>query len=119
MIFTQFKLIAIGVAAAAAIGAFTWFYLQGKHEAREECLAEQAEVMQLWQDKLETAQEENLELAKNLAVYITKLDEMKAARTKRIIKYVENDPDSDTVVFDADGLQLLNEAQQGGSTSSK
>jgi flagellar basal body-associated protein FliL len=117
MIFTQVKLIVIGVAAVAAVGAFTWFYFEGKKEAREECLADQAKVINLWEEKLNAAQEKNTVLARDLTATLTELEKSKAVRTKKIIKYVKEDPNSDVIIFDDVGLQLLNEAQRGSKTT--
>lgn len=119
MIFTQAKFIIAGISLLVSLGVFTWFYFQGKQEAREECLAEQAKVIQLWKEKLETVEEQNKELAQHLADTTNKLGEANKANTKRIVKYVESNSDSDTVVFDADGLSILNDAQQGITTNSK
>lgn len=119
MIFTQAKLIIAGVSLLATLGFFTWIYFQGKEEARQECLIEQTKVIQLWEDKLKDAQDKNKVLAEDLANTVTELDKAKSARVKRIIKYVENDPTSDTVIFDDVGLQILNDAQKGINTNSE
>lgn len=119
MIFMGMKLWLYGAAAAAVIGAFTYIYFQGKEEAKQECLAKNAEVINLWQEKLSEAEEKNRVLAGDLAIYLNKLEEAKTARTEDIIKYVEKDPESDTVIFDTSGLQLLNSAQEGSVTGSK
>lgn len=117
MIFSGVRLLVYGAAAAAIIGAFTWIYFEGKEEAREECLAAQAEVIKMWEDALAEAEEHNKVLAADLAVYLNKKAEVEAVRTQEVIKYVEKDPSSDTVIFDADGLRLLNEAQRGSLTN--
>jgi hypothetical protein len=119
MIFSKIQLIGAGFAVAAAVGAFTWFYFEGKENAKQECLREQAHVIKLWQEALEDAEAKNKVLAENLAKEQKALQEAKTARTKRIIKYVESDPDSDSIIFDADGLSILNSAQKGISTESK
>lgn len=119
MIFTNIRLLMYGAAAAAVIGAFTWIYFEGKEEAREECMAKNAEVIQMWEDALTEAEEQNRVLAADLAVYLAKKAEVEAARTQEVIKYVEKDPSSDTVIFDADGLRLLNDAQKGIVTPSE
>lgn len=119
MILTQARLIITGISLVASIGIFTWFYFQGKQEAREECLADQAKVMQLWQEKLENAEEQNKELAQHLADTTDKLNIASKASVKRIVKYVESTPDSDTLIFDADGLSILNDAQKGITSESK
>lgn len=119
MIFLGAKLWLYGAAAAAIVGAFTYIYFEGKKEAREECLAQNAKVMSIWEEKLLEAEEKNRVLAGDLAVYLNKLEEAKTVRTEKIIEYVEKDPNSNTVVFDAIGLQLLNSAQKGEVTGSK
>lgn len=119
MIFTNIRLLVAGVGAAAIIGAFTWIYFQGKDEAREECLAEQAKAQKILQDKLNNAREQNKALAEHLATTISDIDNSNRVRVKEIIKYVENNPDSDTVVFDDDGLSILNAAQEGAVTNGK
>lgn len=119
MIFTKVKLIAAGVGFAALLGAFTWFYFEGKEEAREECLAAEAEARQILEEALAQAREQNKELAQHLAETMSEIDNASRARTKTIIKYVESDPDSNTVVFDADGLSLLNDAQKGPTTNAE
>lgn len=119
MILGKLQLIGIGVAFAAVIGASVWIYFQGKQEAREECLAEQAEIINFWQEAMDEAEAQNQKLGENLAKFEQELADAKKARTKRIIKYVESDPDSNTVIFDSDGLSILNSAQQGIPSSGK
>lgn len=119
MIFSQVKLIAGVAGVAVIIAALGWVYFEGKEAAREECIADQNRVIQLWQDKVDEANKLNSELAKDLAKNVAELEDAKNTRTKRIIRYVESDPDSDTVIFDPDGLSILNSAQEGITTDSK
>ena len=119
MILGKLQLIGVGVAFATLLGTFTWFYFEGREEARQECLEEQAEIMKEWQKAIEEADVKNQKLAEDLAKKEAALSEASKARTKRIIKYVESDPNSDTIIFDADWLSILNSAQKGINTEGK
>lgn len=119
MLLTKLKLVVGLVSVVILIGAFTTVYFKGKEVEKAKCLEEQAKIIQQWQSKIVEAEEKNKKLAEDLSKTITELDKAKSSRVQRIIKYVEKDPDSNTVIFDADGLSILNEAQQGRVTNGK
>ena len=119
MIIPQLKLYAAIASVVVALGGFAWIYYQGKEEAREECLAEQAKVVSLWVEKLEVAESKNRELARQLTKSISEIEEAARERSKRVIEYVESDPTSSTVIFDAAGLSLLNDAQKNRASFSE
>lgn len=119
MIFSTVRLVAYGAIATAVVGACTWIYFEGKEEAREECKEQIEAVEAMWEGAMGMASERNKLLAADLAIHLTKKAEVEAARIQEIIKYVEKDPSSDTIIFDADGLRLLNAAQKGAVTDGK
>jgi flagellar motility protein MotE (MotC chaperone) len=119
MLLTKLKFVAGAVVLALLAGAFVSVYYKGKNTEKQRCLEEQAKVIQEWNSRIEAAEERNKKLSEDLAKTITDLENAKSSRVQRIIKYVEKDPDSNTIVFDADGLSILNEAQQGRTTNGK
>jgi septal ring factor EnvC (AmiA/AmiB activator) len=119
MLLTKVKLIATLVSVALLAGAFIAVYYKGKEVEKNKCLEEQARIIQKWEQQISEAEEKNKKLSEDLSKTITDLEKAKSSRVQRIIKYVEKDPDSNTVIFDADGLSILNEAQQGRPSSSK
>jgi len=116
MIISQLKLIAVAGAAIVLALALTKAYYAGKEKAEQDCMAAEAEARQILEDKLSRAYEQNKELAKHLSKTMEDIDKASKARIETIIKYVKDDPDSDTVIFDADGLSILNSAQKGPAT---
>lgn len=119
MLLTKVKLAATLVALAVLAGAFISVYYKGKEVEKNKCLEEQAKILQKWEQQISEAEEKNKKLAEDLSKTITDLEKAKSSRVQRIIKYVEKDPDSNTIIFDADGLSILNEAQQGRPSNSK
>lgn len=113
------KVLGIGGSILAAIFAVGFAYLKGADRAKQECLIQQVKSANIWEEKIQEARKNNILLAEELAKSFTELDKLKDARTKRIVKYVKENINNDTVVFDTDGLSILNDAQKGIITNSE
>ena len=119
----QTKLLLTLLPAAAGIFAISvlgyYLYSSGYEKAENKYLKEQQQIVELWQSKLQDAQTINNQLASKLAESIEELRVKQSITNTRILKYVQNNPTSSDTVFDTDGLQILNDAQQNRTATSK
>ncbi len=101
------------------IGAFYVNYKWGYKTADAKCQIMFLEAQRSWESEVKDIETRLDKLYFDYNEQLRINTELASQRTQKVIKYVEKDPDSNTVILDSDIMRVLNESLQGGRVNSK
>jgi len=102
-----------------ALGAFYANYRWGYKTADAKCQVMFLEAQQSWESEVNEIEGRLDKLYFDYNEQLRLNAELSSQRTQKVIRYVEKDPDSNTVILDSDIMRVLNESLQGGRVNTE